>query len=120
FNGVVATAGHILRDRLSGLVRDFAVQEADTLLRAMEESPRQWTWRCDVAPLRERLEASYLATFEHAAADIERIEQFLYPQLRLIVASLLPNYHGELLEVPAWPEGITPSLAPLGDKVTLD
>ena len=73
-----------------------------------------------MAPLRERLEAAYTDTFEQAAADIDRIEQFLYPQLRLIVSSLLPNYRSELLEVPAWPEGLTPSIAPLGDRVTMD
>ena len=59
-------------------------------------------------------------SFEQAAADIDRVEQFLYPQLRLIVSSLLPDYRSELLEVPAWPEGLTPSIAPLGDKVTMD
>ena len=33
FRGVVATAGRVLRDRLCGLVRDFAASEADALLR---------------------------------------------------------------------------------------
>jgi hypothetical protein len=120
FRGVVATAGRILRDRLCGLVRDFAAGEAEALLKALAESPRQRTWRCDAAPLRERLEAAYLAVFEEAAADIDRIEQVLHPQLKLIVSSLLPSYRGELLEEPAWPQGLTPSMEPLGDKVTLD
>jgi signal recognition particle receptor subunit beta len=120
FKGVVATAGRALRDRLCGLVREFAATEAAALLQALEKQPRQWTWRCDVAPLRERLEDAYIATFKEAAADIDRIEQFLYPQLRLIVSSLLPNYRSELLEVPAWPEGLIPSMEPLGDKVTMD
>jgi signal recognition particle receptor subunit beta len=120
FKGLTATAGRVLRDRLCSLVREFAINEADALLQALEESPRQSTWRCDVASLRERLEATYLTTFEQAASDIGRIEQFLYPQLRLIVSSLLPSYHGELLEVPAWPEGLIPSITPLGDKVTMD
>jgi hypothetical protein len=120
FKGVVATAGRVLRDRLCGLVRGFAAREADMLLQALEESPRQCAWRCDAGPLRERLEATYTGVFEQAAADIDRIEQFLYPQLKLIVSSLLPNYRSELLEVPAWPEGLTPSMASLGDKVTMD
>jgi signal recognition particle receptor subunit beta len=119
FRGVVATAGRVLRDRLCGLVRDFAAGEADALLQAMERSPRQWTWHCDVAPLGEGLEAAYTAVFEQTAADIDRVEQFLYPQLRLIVSSLLPGYRSELLEAPAWPEGLTPSMAPLG-KATMD
>jgi hypothetical protein len=38
----------------------------------------------------------------------------------LIVSSLIPSYHGGLLDAPAWSEGLTPSLAPLGDKVTFD
>jgi hypothetical protein len=120
FKGVVATAGRILRDRLCGLVREFAANEANTLLQALEESPRQCAWRCDATPLRERLEDSYTAVFDQAAADIDRIEQFLYPQLKLIVSSLLPSYRGELLEVPAWPQGLTPSMASLADTVTVD
>src|SRR5262249_35856050 len=120
FNGVVESAGRILRSQLSSLVRDFATQEAGVLLQALQERPRKSAWRCDVQPLREDLEVAYLATFEQAAKDLDRVEQFLYPQLRLIVSSLLPGYHGGLLEVPAWPEGLTPSLAPLGDRVTMD
>jgi signal recognition particle receptor subunit beta len=118
FRGVVATAGRVLRDRLCGLVRDFAATEADALLHALEESSHQRTWRCDVAPLRGRLEAAYVAVFKQAAAEIDRLEQVLYPQLKLIVTSLLPSYRGELLEVAAWPEG--PSMSLLGDKVTVD
>jgi signal recognition particle receptor subunit beta len=120
FKGVVATAGRVLRDRLCGLVRDFAAGEADALLQALAESPRQWIWRCDVAPLRQRLQAAYVAVFEQAASDIDRIEQVLAPQLKLIVSSLLPSYRGDLLEVAAWPKGFTPSMAPLGDKVAMD
>jgi hypothetical protein len=40
--------------------------------------------------------------------------------LKLIVSSLLPSYRGELLEEPAWPHGLAPSMAPLSDKVTMD
>jgi hypothetical protein len=82
--------------------------------------PKLRAWRCEVAPLRERMEAAFLAAFEQASADLARVEQFLYPQLKVIVASLLPGYRGKLLEVPAWPPGLTPSIAPLADKVTMD
>jgi signal recognition particle receptor subunit beta len=118
FRGVVATAGRVLRDRLCGLVRAFAAGEADALFQALEDSPRQWMWRCDVAPLRERLQAAYIAVFEQAAAEIDRIEHVLGPQLKLIVSSLLPSYRGDLLEAAVWPDG--PSMAPLADKVTMD
>jgi signal recognition particle receptor subunit beta len=122
FKEVIATTGSILGDQLGDLVREFAVGEADALLASLAENgrPRQWLWRCDVLPLREQMEATYLAAYAQAARDLERVEQFLYPQLRMIVSSLLPNYHGGLLEVPAWPEGLTPSVAPLSDKVTVD
>jgi signal recognition particle receptor subunit beta len=120
FKEVIAAAGKVLRSQLCGLVREFAVRESDALLRSLQDAPRQWTWRCDVLPLREELEAAYLKAFEQAAADLDHVEQFLYPQLRLIVSSLLPNYDGALLEVPAWPAGLTPSVAPLADKVTMD
>jgi hypothetical protein len=117
---VVATAGRVLRDRLCGLVREFAASEADALMEVLEESPRQWAWRCDVAPLRERLAATYTAIFEQATAEIDRLEQLLYPQLRVIVSTLLPSYRGELLEEPAWPDGLTPAMASLGDMVTMN
>jgi signal recognition particle receptor subunit beta len=120
FKEVIATASRLLHNELASLVREFASSEADALLQSLQGRPRQWTWCCDVLPLRERMEAAYLATFQQAAKDIDRVEQFLYPQLRIIVSSLLPNYKGGLLEVPAWPEGLLPSVAPLGDKVTLD
>jgi hypothetical protein len=70
-------------------------------------------------PLRDRMESAYLASFDQAAADVTRVEQFLYPQLKVIVASLLPDYQGNLLEAPAWPRGSTPSIAPLADKVAV-
>jgi signal recognition particle receptor subunit beta len=122
FKEVIATTGSILRDQLGDLVREFAITEADALLASLAENgrPRQWIWRCDALPLREQMEATYLAAYAQAARDLDRVEQFLYPQLRMIVSSLLPNYHGGLLEVPAWPEGLTPSVAPLSDKVTMD
>ncbi len=120
FKGVIATAGQLLRTQLGAMVREFASKEADFLQQALQEKPRRSTWRCDVMPLREDLEEAYLAIVDRAAKDLDRVEQFLYPQLRMIVASLLPSYTGGLLEEPAWPEGATPSVAPLGDKVTVD
>ena len=120
FKELVAAATQMLRHQLCGLVRDFADREADALMHTLQESPRLRAWRCDVLALREQLEAAYLVAFEEAASDLARVEQFLYPQLKRIVASLLPDYRGNLLEVPAWPEGLAPSVAPLGDKVTMD
>jgi signal recognition particle receptor subunit beta len=120
FKDVVATAVRVLRNQWGGLVREFASDEAEALLQSLDERPRQWIWRCEVVPLREHLEAAYLATVAQAAGDLDRVEQFLYPQLKLIVSSLLPGYWGSLLEVPAWPGGLTPSVTPLADKVTMD
>jgi hypothetical protein len=105
---------------LCAQVREFADDQAELLLDALAIDPKQRSWRCDVLPLREQMEASYLAAFEQAAADLTRVEHFLYPQLKVIVASLLPDYRGNLLEVPAWPAGATPSIAPLADKVAVD
>ena len=71
--------------------------------------PGAATWRPCASGWRQRTSSS----FEQAAADLARVEQFLYPQLKVIVASLLPGYQGSLLEMPAWPPGLTPSIAPL-------
>jgi hypothetical protein len=120
FKGVIATACDLLRGQLASTVREFASREADYLQQVLQEAPRRSTWRCDVMPLRDEMEETYLAIVDRAAKDLDRVEQFLYPQLRTIVSSLLPVYHGGLLEGPAWPEGARPSVAPLGDKVTVD
>ena len=120
FDELIGSAKQMLRQELTALVREFAGDRAEALLYALDTDPKQRTWRCDVAPLRERMEAACLVSFEQAAADLARVEQFLYPQLRVIVASLLPGYQGSLLETPAWPPGLTPSIAPLSDKVTMD
>jgi signal recognition particle receptor subunit beta len=120
FKGVIATASDLLRSQLGTTVREFASREADYLQQILHEAPRRSTWRCDVMPLRDEMEETYLAIVDRAAKDLDRVEQFLYPQLRMIVSSLLPAYHGGLLEGPAWPEGARPSVAPLGDKVTVD
>jgi Dynamin family len=120
FTGVIATARQLLCSQLGTMVREFASREADFLQRALEEKPRGSTWRCDVMPLREEMEETYLGIVDHAVQDLDRVEQFLYPQLRMIVSSLLPTYHGGLLEGPAWPDGARPSVAPLGEKVTVD
>ena len=120
FDELIGSAKQMLRQELTALVREFAGDRAEALLYALDTDPKQRTWRCDVAPLRERMEAACLVSFEQAAADLARVEQFLYPQLKVIVASLLPGYQGSLLETPAWPPGLTPSIAPLSDKVTMD
>jgi dynamin family protein len=120
FKGVIATASQLLRSQLGSLVREFASREAEFLQLALQEKPRRAAWRCDVMPLREEMEQAYLAIVDRATQDLDRVEQFLYPQLRMIVSSLLPTYQGGLLEGPAWPEGVRPSVAPLGDKVSVD
>ncbi len=120
FKELIASAMQMLRHQLSTQVREFADEQAEAMLDALEVSSRHRVWRCDVLPLREQMERTYVAAFEQAAADLTRVEQFLYPQLRVIVASLLPDYRGTLLEVPAWAPGVTPSVASLADKVAVD
>lgn len=120
FDELIASAGKMLSHRLHNLVREYADDQAEAVLYALETDPKQKSWRCDVAPLREQMESAYLNSFGQAAADLARVEQFLYPQLKIIVGSLLPGYGGNLLEIPAWPPGSTPSIAALSDRVTMD
>jgi Dynamin family len=120
FKALIASATELLHRQLGTLVREFAEREAGALRAALQERPRRPAWRCDVTPLRLELEAAYLAACEQTTSDLDRIEQFLYPQLKLIVKSLVPDYGGSLLEAPAWAEGLAPSVAALGDKVTMD
>jgi signal recognition particle receptor subunit beta len=119
FNQLVETSSQLLRHELSHQVRTFADTEADTMLNTLDANPRLKHWRCDVVPLRERLLATYMSAFDQTASDLSKVEQFLYPQLKVIVASLLPGYNGSLLEVPAWPVQAAPSVGPLTDKVEM-
>lgn len=120
FNDLIASAGQMLRHELCGQVREFADDQAEAMLDDLELEPKKRTWRCDVQPLREQMEATCIAAFDHAAADLTRIEQFLYPQLKVIVSSLLPDYRGNLLDMPTWPTDFTPSAASLAGKVAVD
>jgi len=43
------------------------------------------------------LETAYLSGFEKLAGDLVRIESFLYPQLKSIVANLVPDISGSQL-----------------------
>jgi hypothetical protein len=119
FNHLVGTASQALRQDLNAKVRAFADIEADTMLHALDVNSRLKTWRCDMSPLREQLLTAYMASFAQAASDLTRVEEFLYPQLKVIVASLLPGYGGSLLEVPAWSSHEAPAVGPLGDRVDM-
>ncbi len=120
FNELIASAAQMLRHQLCTQVREFADEQAEAHARCAGDGPQaeNLALRCAAAARADG--GAYLAAFEQAAADLTRVEQFLYPQLKVIVASLLPDYRGNLLEVPAWPPGITPSIAPLADKVAVD
>jgi hypothetical protein len=120
FTDLIGSAAQTLRHRLCGLVRDFAEDQAGALLDALAAKPRLNAWRCEVLPLREQMEEAYLASFRQSAADLVRVEQFLYPQLKVIVSSLLPDYRGKLLEAPAWPSGDVPPAASLAHRVAVD
>ncbi len=119
FNHLVGTASGMLRHDLNAKVCAFADSEADTMLHALDVNSRLKAWRCDVSPLREQLLAAYMTSFEQAASDLTRVEEFLYPQLKVIVASLLPGYGGSLLEVPAWSSREAPAVGPLSDRVDM-
>jgi tRNA U34 5-carboxymethylaminomethyl modifying GTPase MnmE/TrmE len=114
---IVKLGSSMLRTQLRDTVRNFADEQADELLHAL---PRAKTWQCDVTPLRARLEGDYLSAIERIAAELARIEQFLYPHLRVIVAGLLPDYDGDLLAAPQWPVAMTPSTAALSRSVAMD
>jgi len=116
---LVSSASQSLRHQLCNQVRLFADEQAQALIEGSEADPAAKAWNCDVVPLRERLLETYVLSFEQAAGDLTRVEQFLYPQLGVIVASLLPGYSGNLLEAPAWPENAAPAVAPLSDRVSI-
>jgi hypothetical protein len=65
------------------------------------------------------LETAYLSGFDKLSGDLVRIESFLYPQLKAIVANLVPDISGGYLEPPTGPMQALPS-APLSTTISLD
>jgi hypothetical protein len=114
---IVKLASTMLRTLLRDAVRDFADEQADALLHGM---PHSKAWHCDVAPLREQLEENYLAAVGRIADELGRVEQFLYPHLKVIVAGLLPDYDRDLLEAPASSAELAPSTAALSRLLAMD
>ena len=97
--GVVATAGRVLRSRCATWCATSPARRPTLCCRPWRRSRASGRWRCDVMPLRERMEAAYLAIVEQAATDHRPRRAVPLPAVALIVSSLLPSYHGELLEV---------------------
>jgi len=119
-NEIVAQGSGRLHSELREIVSDFAQGQTEAIYQLLPNGARSKAWHCDVMPLRERLEVNYVAAIERVVADLARVEQFLYPHLKLIVTGLLPEYEGDLLEAPAWSLAQFPSTAPLTKLVALD
>src|SRR5262249_13167985 len=69
---IVDLGSNMLRTVMRDTVRDFSDEQADALLHVL---PRGKGWRCDVAPLRQRLEGNYLAAVERITTELARVEQ---------------------------------------------
>jgi hypothetical protein len=107
-----------LRGELQRIVHEFSDQQAQVTLSRPTGTPGK-SQRCNVVPLRVRLETAYLSGFDKLAGDLVRIESFLYPQLKAIVANLVPDISGGYLEPPTEPMHALPS-APLSTTISLD
>ncbi|HJU30413.1 MAG TPA: hypothetical protein VJ740_03130, partial [Hyphomicrobiaceae bacterium] len=119
FGELIASGSETLRRDLQRLVHDFADHQAQTVLAAHATRGARPPRACNVMPLRVRLETAYLQTFGQLAGDLMRIESFLYPQLKAIVANLSSDTPSGYLEPPAEPMQPLPS-APLSVTVALD
>lgn len=97
-NGTEALPGELLR-----IVHEFSDQQAQQITLARPMGTPGKSQRCNVVPLRVRLETAYLSGFDKLAGDLVRIESFLYPQLKAIVANLEPDISGGYLEPPTEP-----------------
>jgi hypothetical protein len=118
-NQVVASGVEFLGGELRQIVRQFADEQADELLLAAENRTEK-TWVCNVMPLRAQIEAAYIAAFDRTMTDLLRIEEILYPQLKVIVSRLLPGYSGSVLEAPGSPDRSYPAMSSLSDTLAMD
>jgi Elongation factor Tu GTP binding domain len=119
FTELIDNGTQALRDELQRIVHEFADQQAQQVTRSRPPGTPRRPQRCNVVPLRVRLETAYLSGFDKLAGDLVRIESFLYPQLKAIVANLVPDISDGYLEPPTEPIQALPS-APLSTTISLD
>ena len=119
FRELIDNGTQSLRDDLQRLVHEFSDQQARLVTLSQGKGTSRRPQRCNVMPLRVRLETAYLSAFDKLAGDLVRIESFLYPQLKTIVANLVSDIPGGYLEPPGEPMQPLPS-APLTTATALD
>lgn len=119
FTELIATGTDSLRSDLGRLVQEFSSQQAELVLQPQAPRGSKKTAARNLAPLRERLETAYLVSFGQIAGDLSRIESFLYPQLKVIVANLVSDCPSSYLEPPTVPIEPLPS-APLSAALAMD
>jgi signal recognition particle receptor subunit beta len=119
FTELVDHGTEALRGELQRIVHEFSDQQAQQVMLSRPTGNPGKAQRCNVVPLRVRLETAYLSGFDKLAGDLVRIESFLYPQLKAIVANLVPDIPGGYLEPPTEPMQALPS-APLSTTISLD
>jgi len=119
FTELIASGTEALRGELQRIVHEFSDQQAQQVTLSRQIGAPGRPQRCNVVPLRVRLETAYLSGFDKLAGDLVRIESFLYPQLKAIVANLVTDISGGYLEPPTEPMQALPS-APLSTTISLD
>jgi hypothetical protein len=119
FRELIDNGTESLRGDLQRLVHEFSDQQAQLVTLSQGNRTSRQPQRCNVMPLRVRLETAYLSAFDKLAGDLVRIESFLYPQLRTIVANLVSDIPSGYLEPPVEPMQPLPS-APLTTTTALD
>jgi signal recognition particle receptor subunit beta len=119
FTELIDNGTEALQGELQRIVHEFSDQQAQQVTLSRPPGSPGRPQRCNVVPLRVRLETAYLSEFDKLAGDLLRIESFLYPQLKAIVANLVPDISGGYLEPPTEPMQALPS-APLSTTISLD
>jgi signal recognition particle receptor subunit beta len=119
FAELVDNGTESLREDLQRLVHEFAEQQAQLVILSQGARAPRKPRRCNAMPLRVGLETAYLSAFDKLAGDLVRIESFLYPQLKTIVANLVGDIPSGYLEPPTEPMQPLPS-SPLSATIALD
>lgn len=117
---IVSSGLATLRKDLFDLIQSFASSEASIMTGAIQRRSHGSLWDIDLRPLRDAMEGRYYEGYqaiEHQVMDIERI---LYPQLRNIIATILPEYGISIGEEYAGRPEQVPSIASLNETLVLD
>lgn len=119
--GIVHAETTRLRGRLIAAVDRYSAREAEVLLDTLRHGPGPRRWACDTDQLRRALAADFVAGYRHTESRIDALHDKVTPQLRQLLALLMPEAPPSAGPSLARRAAIAaPPMSALGNRLVLD